>query len=172
MKTLSMTLVLVGCFYDAALAQQGPLQHYDWTQWLIGEWEGTYERPGVTLPMRQSFAYFLDGRYLYTEVQLGEGPEAFRGFGIFEYFPEADSAFGHFFDSNGITNDGWGKRVGERLVWHIDQHRRGGLTTTRVRERLGADAYVSRNYHVEADGTQVHTIERMRRKKPDAASGS
>ena len=112
----------------------------------------------------------LDERYIYTELQFGEGPDAFRGFGIFEYFPEADSAYGHFFDINGVTNDGWAKRFGDRVVWHIDMHRRGGRTSTRIRERISADEYVVHNHVVGPDGTQTQSTERLRRKRPDASN--
>jgi len=169
MKTLLTTLLLTGFLCGPALAQRGPLHDYDWTQWLDGEWEGISEGPNGTVPIQQSFTYILDGRYLYTELQVGEGAEAFRGVGIFQYVPEADSAFGNFFDMNGVTNDGWGKRFGDRMVWHIDQRRRGGRTTTRIRERISADEYVVRNYVVNPDGTQYQSTERLRRKAPDAS---
>ena len=141
----------------------------DWALWLVGEWEGVSEDPEGPVPMRQSFEYILNEQYLYTQVQFGEGDSAFRGFGIFQYIPEADSAFGHFFGMDGVTNHGWAKRFDDRMVWHLQ---RGNRTTTRIRERLGEDEFIVRNYSVRADGTRYETTERLRRQRTPAIQSS
>lgn len=160
MKATAALLALAGLFSIQALAQDGPLRQFDWTQWLVGEWEGTTEGPQGVRPFKQSFRLSDDGHYVLTEVQFGEGKTAFRGFGVFQYFPAADSAYGNFFGMDGITNDGWAKRFDDRMVWHLQ---RGSRTTTRIRERLGDDAYVVHNYSVRADGTMYQTTERLKR---------
>lgn len=163
MKTIVLTALALTMATGTLKAQSEKPGASDWTEWLVGDWEGTSEgRFGVT-PMKQSFRYTEDGQYIRTDLVFGEGEDAFRGFGIFQYFAEKDSAFGNFFDANGVTNDGWAKRFGNKMVWHIDARRRGGRTTTRIRERLSDDEYVVHNYSSAIDGAQHESVERMRR---------
>lgn len=162
-------LLLLGLFCSfsiAALGQKAPLTEFEWTQWLVGEWEGTAEGPSGTVPMTQSFRYTLEDQYILTNVRFGEGENAFTGFGVFQYFPKADSAFGDFFGVDGLKNNGWGKYYENKVVWHL---RRGLRTTTRIRERVSDNEYVVYNYSVTADGRRYESVERLKRKAKGGA---
>lgn len=154
------------CAADEAGAQfrngspPGDLAGYDWTAWLVGRWEGTWESGGVARPYLQTFEYSPDHQYLITHNQRGEGEEVYRGFGIFSYYPATGEAYGEWFGMNHDTNDGWAKRDGERMVWTI---RRLGLRITRIRTRTGPDSFTVDNEVQAPDGSITRSREVMRR---------
>lgn len=132
------------------------LAAYEWTAWLVGEWEGTWESGGRTIPYRQSFAFSPDRRYVLTHNQRGD----YRGFGVFSYYPATGDAYGQWFGTEHDTNDGWAMRDGEVMRWTI---RRLGMRIERVRTRTGPDTYVVDNTVVRPDGTIIRSREDMRR---------
>ena len=136
------------------------LAAWEWTAWLLGEWEGTAERDGDSVPYRQSFTLSPDRRYLLTHNERGVGADAYRGFGVFSYYPATGEAYGQWFGMNHDTNDGWARRDGERMVWTI---RRLGLRITRTRTRTGPDSYVVDNEILAPDGSVTHSRETMQR---------
>lgn len=142
-----------------------PLSTWDWTAWLLGEWEGTWESGGRSLPYRQTFALSPDERYVITHNLRGEGDAAYRGFGVFSYYPATNEAYGQWFGMNHDTNDGWAFRDGDVMTWTI---RRLGLRITRIRTRTGPDSYVVDNEVLQPDGTLSRSREVMRRVGPGA----
>ncbi|MEQ9398302.1 MAG: hypothetical protein RJQ04_03950 [Longimicrobiales bacterium] len=137
-----------------------PLSTWDWTAWLLGEWEGTWESAGGSLPYRQTFALSPDERYVITHNLRGEEDTAYRGFGVFSYYPATNEAYGQWFGMNHDTNDGWARRDGHVMTWTI---RRLGMRITRVRTRTGPDSYVVVNEVLQPDGSVSRSREVMRR---------
>jgi hypothetical protein len=136
-----------------------PVSDYDWTAWLVGEWQGWFESEEGRAPLRQTFELAVGGRYLYTEIVMNEGqPGEYRGIGVFQYFPGDGTAYGNWFGAI-QTNDGHARREGDSFIWEIP---RLGGTVIRVRERVSDDEYLVTNTRV-VDGETVTTHERMRR---------
>jgi hypothetical protein len=136
------------------------LARYEWTAWLVGEWEGEWIAEGQVRLYRQSFQFSPDHRYIITHNQRGNGPDAYRGLGVFSYYPATGEAYGEWFGTEHDTNAGWAVRDGERMVWTI---RRLGMRITRVRIRTGPDSYEVKNEVVSPDGATTRSREVMKR---------
>lgn len=139
------------------------LATYDWTAWLVGAWEGTWETEAGVQPYRQSFELSPDRRYILTHNERGAGDAAYRGFGVFSYYPTTGEAYGQWFGMQHDTNDGWAIRDGETMRWTI---RRLGMRITRVRTRTGPDSYVVENEVLTPEGAVSRSREVMTRTKP------
>lgn len=136
------------------------LTTYDWTAWLVGEWEGTFEYGDTSVPYRQTFEFSPDRKYIITHNQRGGGEEAYRGLGVFSYYPATNEAYGQWFGVEHDTNDGWGVREGAQMRWTI---RRLGMRVTRVRIRTGENTYIVENEVLAPDGSVSRSREVMRR---------
>lgn len=135
----------------------------DWTRWLIGEWEGWLD-DGITLtPMRQTFEPTGGGRYVLTQIRIGEGPDAYEGTGIFGYDVDSGVAYGEWFGSAGDRNDGRGKWEGDRASWEIN---RPGRRVLRIRERLGPDRFRVVNESTDLEGRVRRSTEALQRLAP------
>ncbi len=142
-----------------------PLDSYDWTRWLVGEWEGWLEQPdGRRVRQTQSFTFDVDSRFLITRLrqEVASG-QWYTGTGMFQYDPASETSVGHWFGIVGDRNIGLGRRDGDRWVWEIQ--RDGRPRVLRIRQRIGNDEYRMTNTSVAADGTRRVTTEVMRRVK-------
>lgn len=136
------------------------LATYDWTAWLVGRWEGVWDSSAGKLPYVQTFELSPDHEYLITHNVRGAPESAYRGLGVFSYYPLTREAYGQWFGMNHDTNDGWAVRDGERMIWTVRRH---GLRITRVRTRTGPDSFTVENEALAPDGSVSHSTETMRR---------
>lgn len=139
------------------------LREYDWTHWLVGEWEGWIENAeGDRTPLQQSFEYAADGRHILTRLRVGsEQDPAYFGVGIFSYDPRRGLSTGDWYGMLGDRNYALGRRDGEAWTWDIYRH--GRERVLRVRQRLNEHEYQVTSTTITADGDKRVSRERMKR---------
>ena len=133
----------------------------NWSNWLIGEWEGWRETENGKIKLKQSFKEILNKKYILTQMEAGEGKTQYKGFGIFWYNAN-NSAEGHWFGGYYDANTGKAKREGEKMIWNID---RFGSKIVRIRERLSEDEYIVNSIIMNEQGEITKTKEVMIRIK-------
>lgn len=163
-KKLLLLVYIIMLGWNQHQAQSADLSTYDWTQWLVGAWEGTMKSDdGQTKKYKQTFEYTLENRWILTRLEItGEKGTEYKGMGLFLYIPETGEAVAHWAGLFGDYNEGNGKREGDKLIWNFN---RLGRRYHRVFEKINQDEYHASNTILYPDGKIVRTKEIMKRIK-------
>lgn len=162
-KLTSFFYLILGCAALHAQNGSADLSNYDWTRWLVGTWEGICEYDdGQIKKYKHTFEYTLERRWILAKLEIGENGAEYKGTGLFWYDPKTGEAVAHWAGILGDSNEGRGKREGDKIIWNFN---RLGRRYHRVFEKINEDEYHAMNTILYPDGRVVRTKETMKRVK-------
>ena len=174
---------------ESSTFQPKPLND-DWSEWLIGHWEGSAESSVGNAQVWMHIYYGLMGQFLIIESEsltteineeheqyyrnvLGVSEEdieasrgaTFKGLQIFTIDPETDEVVGYLFDSLRCIAQGRGKRKEDQEVtqWKWSETGEGATSVSTV-TRISQDRFTLQNKYDLPNGNSMEDrIEMMRK---------
>jgi hypothetical protein len=157
----------------------------DWSNWIVGEWEGAGESDSGKGSAKASFELALGGQFLicrgeakiteldpdYLKKHLRASDEeierfrrsGYQSFEIYTIDQESGAVVGFLFDNLRCIAKGRGKRDGYKEVMEWEWH--SGQRSTRITERISEDKLVAIERTPNPDGSVMEDKGQMVRGK-------
>ncbi|NIR47654.1 DUF1579 domain-containing protein [candidate division KSB1 bacterium] len=175
-KLFTLVIALSVCFAIPLMAQEQEMaksemeEHAappplddEWSNWMVGEWEGTSEGPMGKSKDWMKCQKGLDGQFLiiHWKGKMDNGM-TYEGRGASTIHPMSGKVMGYWIDSMRGMYEGEGKREGNKLTMEWT-----GSTGTAVRitEKISDDKFVVTEKMTMPDGSTMEGTSEMTRKK-------
>ena len=181
----------------SASFQPEPLDD-DWSNWLVGQWEGSFESDVGTGKIRTKIEFGLNGQFLImkSEAEITEITDKQRQYlketlyasdeyieksqnSIFEELqihtidPKTGERIGYFYDSQRCIATGKGKLKGNKeimeWVWSVIAQ---GTTSVSIIEKINDNKIILNHIYTFPDGNKMEAKTEMTRKKETVKDSS
>jgi hypothetical protein len=146
---------------EPAMKAPEPLND-DWSQWLVGEWQGWSESAEGKSKEWQKIELGLDGQFLLIQLKSEKEEMTYKGMGALTMNPETGESVGYWIDSMRGMYEGKGKRDGNKVTMEW----KGNMGTYKETiEKVSDDKYVTSYTFTDADGNVMEGKSEMTRVK-------